>query len=82
MYLEATSTLSPLARSIKINGIYEHYKGPHYKVLTVARHSETLEEFVVYQALYGEWGMWIRPLTMFTENVEIDGRILARFKLV
>jgi len=56
---------SSLAKTIFINGMYEHYKGFRYKVLAIARHSETLEELVVYQALYGEEGVWVRPLAMF-----------------
>ena len=54
-------------------GIYKHYKGNLYEVLAVARHTETEEELVVYNALYGERGTWVRPLAMFCENVEIDG---------
>jgi len=60
-------------------GIYQHYKGSLYKVLEVARHSETEEELVIYQALYGEKGIWARPLSMFTENIERDGIVQARF---
>lgn len=61
-------------------GEYEHYKGKRYKVIGVARHSETLEELVVYQALYGEYGLWVRPLKMFMEEVEIDRKRVPRFK--
>ena len=60
-------------------GIYRHYKGPQYEVLGVAKHSETEEEFVVYRALYGERGLWIRPLAMFVERVEKDGVSVPRF---
>lgn len=63
-------------------GIYRHYKGPEYEVIAVARHSETEEELVVYRALYGEFGLWVRPLTMFIESVERDGRQVARFEFV
>jgi hypothetical protein len=70
---------SDLARSININGIYEHYKGKFYKVLAVARHSETLEELVVYQCLYGDRSIWVRPLAMFTETIAIDGKERLRF---
>jgi hypothetical protein len=73
---------SSLAKTIIINGIYEHYKGFRYKVLAIARHSETLEELVVYQALYGEEGVWVRPLAMFLENVIIDEKPQPRFRLV
>lgn len=62
-------------------GIYQHYKGPEYQVLGVAKHSETEEEHVVYRALYGEEGLWIRPLSMFTEQVEKDGQVIPRFAL-
>lgn len=61
-------TLSPwssLAKTIVVNGEYEHYKGFRYRVLATARHSETLEELVVYQALYGEEKIWVRPLVCF-----------------
>lgn len=60
-------------------GIYRHYKGQRYEVLGVARHSETEEEFVVYRALYGERGLWIRPMAMFTESVDKDGVTVPRF---
>ncbi len=60
-------------------GIYQHYKGPLYRVDSVVKHSETEEKLVIYQALYGERGMWARPLGMFTESVMIDGELKARF---
>jgi hypothetical protein len=60
-------------------GIYKHYKGNLYKVIGVAKHSETLEELVVYEALYGERGLWVRPKAMFLETVEIDGAQVPRF---
>lgn len=74
--------LSQLANTVVVNGLYEHYKGPQYKVLAVARHSETMEELVVYQTLYGERGIWVRPLAMFLEDVTIDGQPRPRFKHV
>ena len=61
------------------SGLYQHYKGPQYKVLYVATHSETNEQLVIYQALYGEYGIWARPLSMFTETIEKDGKTIARF---
>jgi len=61
------------------SGLYRHYKGPMYRVFYVAKHSETQEELVVYQALYGEKGMWVRPLSMFIETVVIDGKEQPRF---
>ena len=63
-------------------GIYRHFKGKEYKVIAIAKHSETLEEYVVYQALYGEMGMWIRPLAMFEESVEVEGKIVKRFQYI
>ena len=68
-------------------GKYQHYKGKFYEVISVARHSETLEEFVVYRALYdsrefGKNALWIRPKSMFLENVNIDGKEVPRFKFV
>lgn len=63
------------------NGIYRHYKGNLYQVLHLARHSETEEWLVVYRALYDDFGVWVRPLAMFTETVEIDGKIVPRFTL-
>jgi hypothetical protein len=62
-------------------GIYRHYKGQRYRVLGTARHSETEEELVVYQALYGECGLWVRPAAMFAETVELDGEPIPRFAL-
>ena len=66
--------------SVVIGGKYEHYKGKPYRVLAVAKHSETLEEMVVYQQLYGEESVWVRPLGMFLETVEVDGEIIPRFR--
>ncbi len=63
-------------------GIYEHYKGKHYQVFEVGAHSETGEKLVVYQCLYGDYSMWVRPLAMFVENIEIEGKMLPRFKLI
>jgi hypothetical protein len=62
-------------------GIYRHYKGQRYRVLGTARHSETMEEVVVYQALYGDFGLWVRPAVMFCETVELDGEPIPRFAL-
>ena len=63
-------------------GIYKHYKGNLYEVLSTAQHSETEEWMVVYKALYGEKGMWVRPYEMFVEKVEVEGKVLERFKFV
>lgn len=66
-------------REIKLGAKYRHFKGNEYLVMHVARHSETLEEYVVYQALYGERGIWIRPLEMFLSMKEVDGKLVQRF---
>lgn len=68
-------------------GIYEHYKGNRYKVIGMAHHSETLEELVVYRALYnskefGKNAIWVRPAKMFLEQIEINGKTLPRFKKI
>ncbi|MEE9447383.1 MAG: DUF1653 domain-containing protein [Arenicellales bacterium] len=62
------------------NGKYTHYKGQQYEVIGVGKHSETEEALVIYRALYGERGLWLRPLAMFTENIELDGKTVPRFK--
>ncbi|MGJ8680393.1 DUF1653 domain-containing protein [Paraglaciecola sp.] len=67
--------------SLKI-GKYRHYKGNDYEVLGVARHSEDESELVVYSPLYGEQGLWVRPLSMFTEQVMVNGEYQARFEFV
>lgn len=61
-------------------GKYRHFKGNEYEVIGTARHSETLEEFVVYRALYGEGGLWVRPASMWNETVERDGKTFRRFE--
>ncbi len=60
-------------------GRYRHYKGNEYEVIGVARHSETLEETVVYRALYGEREIWVRPAKMWSETVEVNGKAVPRF---
>ena len=60
-------------------GRYRHFKGNYYEVIGVARHSETGEELVVYRPLYGEGGLWVRPLSMWNEIVERDGKTYRRF---
>ena len=64
---------------IKI-GKYRHFKGNEYEVIGIAKHSETLEDYVVYKALYGEFGLWVRPLKMFEETITRDGETLKRFE--
>ncbi len=61
-------------------GRYRHFKGKEYLVLHIAKHSETLETMVVYQALYGEFGIWVRPASMWNETVEHDGKFIKRFE--
>ena len=63
-------------------GIYRHYKGNLYQVLHTAQHSETEESLVVYRCLYGEYGVWVRPLAMFVETVEFDDKEVPRFELI
>ena len=63
-------------------GRYRHFKGKEYELITVAKHSETLEPMVVYKALYGEGGYWVRPAAMWTEHVERDGYSGPRFAFV
>ena len=60
-------------------GIYRHYKGNDYEVISIAKHSETEETMVVYRALYGEYGVWVRPYEMFVESVELNGVKVPRF---
>lgn len=63
-------------------GIYQHFKGNKYELLAVARHSETLELMAVYRPLYCESGVWVRPLKMWSEKVEHEGKLISRFELV
>lgn len=63
-------------------GRYRHFKGNEYEVLFTARHSETMEEMVVYRALYGDRDVWVRPASMWNETVERDGKTFLRFTRV
>ena len=63
-------------------GVYQHYKGAKYEVLGISQHSETEEYLVVYRALYGDFGLWVRPLEMFSEKVLLEGAFIPRFKLL
>ena len=63
-------------------GKYRHFKGNEYEVIGVAKHSESLEEFVVYRALYGDGGLWVRPASMWNEEVERDGKRYKRFTFI
>ncbi len=61
-------------------GIYQHYKGNRYRVYEVATHSETGEQLVVYRCLYGDYSLWVRPLGMFLETVDVEGCTVRRFE--
>lgn len=63
-------------------GVYKHFKGNLYRVVCVAKDSENLQDMVVYQALYGEKGFWVRPLKMFLEIIERDGKTFPRFEYI
>ena len=63
-------------------GIYEHYKGNRYELLAIANHSETLEKMVIYKALYSKGEVWVRPLSMWEEEVEVNGAKVPRFRLI
>ena len=63
-------------------GLYRHFKGNMYRVLYNAKHSETMEDMVVYQALYGEKGIWVRPRAMFCEEITRDGKTFKRFEYI
>ena len=63
-------------------GKYRHFKGNEYEVIDVAKHSETGEEMVVYRALYGEKQLWVRPIRMFDEQVQKDGKTYPRFTFI
>ena len=67
--------------SVKL-GKYRHYKGNEYQVIGVAKHSETTEPMVVYKALYGDGGLWVRPLSMWNETVEVNGVFYKRFEYI
>lgn len=63
-------------------GKYRHFKGNEYEVIGIAKHSETLEEMVIYRALYGDGGYWVRPADMWNEEVERDGKKIKRFTYI
>lgn len=76
------STKNAMENNLSLPGTYRHYKGNEYEVIGIAKHSETLEELVVYRALYGEGQLWVRPLRMFLEMVEVDGKFVPRFERI
>ena len=63
-------------------GKYRHFKGKEYEVIAIAKHSETVEEMVVYRALYGEGEVWVRPASMWNESVEREGKLYQRFTYI
>ena len=63
-------------------GMYRHYKGGEYEVIGFAKHSETLEDMVIYKALYGEGGTWVRPMSMWEESVDHAGKTVKRFTFI
>lgn len=65
-----------------VPGIYRHFKGQHYRVYDIASHSETEEAVVVYRCLYGERGLWVRPVSMFFDHVNYEGEQVPRFELI
>ena len=67
---------------IVVGGKYKHYKGNFYKIIDCARHSETLEEMVIYQQQYGDFSLWVRPRSMFLENVVVNGQEVPRFMFI
>ena len=71
-YEEAAAAITP--------GLYRHFKGNYYRVLSIARHSETVQPMVVYRALYGDFGVWVRPAEMWDEVIERDGKTFQRFR--
>lgn len=63
-------------------GIYRHYKGGEYEVIALGKYEETLEDVVIYKALYGDGSIWVRTLKVFEENVEVNGEVVPRFKFI
>ena len=81
VYVPMAHTIRELNNPIPL-GIYRHYKGNQYEVVGFAKHSETLEDMVVYKALYGDGGTWIRPLSMWDNPIEFDGKTVKRFEYI
>lgn len=67
------------SQELPLPGRYRHYKGREYEVIDIAQHSETRERLVLYRCLYGDCGLWVRPLSMFLEEVEVNGECIPRF---
>ena len=70
------------SEEIIIGGRYRHFKGNEYEVIGIAKNSETLEDMVIYKALYGEGELWVRPASMWNETVERDGKVYKRFEFI
>ena len=73
--------LAMKSTQVRVGAWYRHYKGNLYKIISLARDTETLDPVVVYQAMYGTGSVWVRPLGMFLENVEHNGKTICRFSL-
>jgi len=73
------NTTMKIEKTLKL-GIYKHYKGNLYEVLSTARHSETEEWMVIYRTLYGDGSQWVRPYDMFTEKIKVESRKVERFE--
>ena len=69
-------------KKLEIGGIYRHYKGNYYRVICLAKHSETLEDLVIYEKLYDDFGFWARPKKMFLETIMYNGKKVERFKKI
>lgn len=80
--MDTIPSYSVKATKIRLGHLYEHYKGNRYRILSIGRHSETLEEFVVYQGLYGDQEVWVRPIELFWETVPWKGSAVPRFRLI
>lgn len=80
--IRTTAAGQQSAGDAPLPGLYQHYKGPQYEVIDLVRHSETEETLVLYRALYGERGLWVRPLEMFTQTITIDGQTQPRFRRI
>ena len=79
--MDSANVLSEAAKSFR-PGIYEHFKGGKYEVIGIALHSESLEEMVIYKALYGQGLTWVRPRSMFLETVVYNEKKVPRFSFV
>ena len=67
---------------VEINKIYRHYKGKLYKVIAIGKHTESLDDLVVYESLYDNHQIWCRPISMWEEEIEVNGKRIRRFELI